>query len=284
MYSEELINEALSGYKGVTFNGVNYTNIRFADDTIVVAETEEELQKMIESINTACEEYGMALNAKKTKTMLISKFDEDKTCKVQVNGTELEQVKKYKYLGTMVTSDGRSLVEVKRRIAMAKDAFWKYGELLRNNVSMKLKKKVLSCYINSVLMYCCESWTITEEIKRRIEAFEMWCYRRILKISWRDRVTNIEVLRRVGETETRIYRAICRRKLKFAGHVVRGSSGEMAKNLIEGTVEGKRSRGRQRKTWIDDIKGWTGESSYGAVKRRMEDKQGYRRWSSTFSC
>ena len=165
IYSEELINEALSGYKGVTFNGVNYTNIRFADDTIVVAETEEELQKMIESINTACEEYGMALNAKKTKTMLISKFDEDKTCKVQVNGTELEQVKKYKYLGTMVTSDGRSLVEVKRRIAMAKDAFWKYGELLRNNVSMKLKK-VLSCYINSVLMYCCESWTITEEIKR----------------------------------------------------------------------------------------------------------------------
>ena len=100
-------------FKGVTFNGVNYSNIRFADDTIVAAETEEELQKMIDSINTACEEYGMALNAKKTKTMLISKFDEGKTCKVQVKGTELEQVKKYKYLGTMVTSDVRSLVKVK---------------------------------------------------------------------------------------------------------------------------------------------------------------------------
>ena len=112
----------------------------------------------------------------------------------------------------------------------------------------------------------------------------MWCYRRILKISWRDRITNVEVLRRVGETETKIYRNICRRKLKFAGHVIRGSSGEMAKNIIEGTVEGKRSRGRQRKTWIKDIKGWMGEGSYGAVKRRMEDKQGYRSWSSTFSC
>ena len=89
-----------------------------------------------------------------------------------------------------------------------------------------------SCYINSVLMYCCESWTITEEIKRRIEAFEMWCYRRILKISWRDRITNVEVLRRVGETETKIYRNICRRKLKFAGHVLKGSSGEAKKNRL----------------------------------------------------
>ena len=77
IYSEELINEALSQFKGATFNGVSYTNIRFADDTMVVAESEEELQKMIDSINTACEEYGMALNAKKTKTMLISKFPEE---------------------------------------------------------------------------------------------------------------------------------------------------------------------------------------------------------------
>ena len=282
-YSEELINDALSDYKGVTFNGVRYTNIRFADDTVVVAESEEELQSMIESINTACEEYGMALNAKKTKTMVISKLDEGKTCKVKVNGTELDQVKKYKYLGTMVTDDGRSIAEVKRRIALAKDAFWKYGELLRNNVAMKTKKKVLSCYINSVLMYGSESWTITEEMRRRLDAFEMWCYRRILKISWTDRVTNVEVLRRVGETDKNIYRTICRRKLKFAGHDLRGSSGEMCKNIIEGSVEGKRSRGRQRKTWMGDIKEWMEESSYGAVKRRMEDKKGFRVWSSTFS-
>ena len=192
-------------------------------------------------------------------------------------------MKNYKYLGTMVTEDGRSFVEVKRRIAIAKDAFWKYEELLRNNVRMKTKKKVLTCYIYSVLMYGCESWTITKEIKRRLEAFEMWCYRRILKISWRDRVTNEEVLRRVGE-KRKLYQSISRRKLKFAGHVMRGSGGEMIKNIIEGSVEGKRSRGRQRKTWMDDIKEWMGESNYGLVKRRMEDKPGYRRWSSTFSC
>ena len=81
----------------------------------------------------------------------------------------------------MITEDGKSLVEVKRRIAITKDAFWKYGELLRNNISIKTKKKILRCYINSVFRYGCESWTITEEIRKRIEAFEMWCYRRMLK-------------------------------------------------------------------------------------------------------
>ena len=133
-------------------------------------------------------------------------------------------------------------------------------------------------------MYGCESWTITEEIRRRIDAFEMWCYRRIMKISWKDRITNIEVLRRAGVKDKQVYQTISRRKLKFAGHVIRGSSGEMCKNIIEGSVEGKRSRGRQRKTWMGDIKEWMGESSYGMVKRRMEDKSGYRTWSSTFSC
>ena len=131
-------------------------------------------------------------------------------------------------------------------------------------------------------MYGCESWTITEEIRKRIEAFEMWCYRRMLKIKWTDRVTNEEVLRRAGVSEKQLFTIVCRRKLKFAGHIIRGSSGEMCKNIIEGTIVGKRSRGRQRKKWMDNIKDWMGEGSYGKVKRRMEDKKVYRSWSTTF--
>ena len=281
IYSEELINYALESYNGVKVNGVSYTNIRFADDTAVIAETEEELQNMMTSIVNTCDEYGMELNAKKTKTMVVTK-SKDNVCKIKVKGKDLEQVKKFRYLGTMISEDGKSLVEVKRRIAIAKDAFWKYGELLRNNISIKTKKKILQCYINSVFMYGCESWTITEEIRRRIEAFEMWCYRRMLKIKWTDRVTNEEVLRRAGVSEKQLFTIVCRRKLKFAGHVIRGSSGEMCKNIIEGTIEGKRSRGRQRMKWMDNIKDWMGEGSYGMVKRRMQDKKAYRSWSTTF--
>ena len=217
-----------------------------------MAESEEELQKMIDSIKVTCQEYGMALNEKKTKTMIVSKNNQ-KTLKIKVDEQVLEQVKRYDYLGTVTTEDGRSLAEVKKRIGIAKSAFWKHGELLRNRVSIKTKKKILECYIHSTMMYCCETWTITNEIKRRIEAFEMWCYRRILKISWKDHVTNEEVLRRVGE-ERKLNQKIYRRKLKFAGHVIRGSSGEMTKNIIEGFIEGKKSRGRQRNMWLDNIK------------------------------
>ena len=131
-------------------------------------------------------------------------------------------------------------------------------------------------------MYGCESWTITEEIRKRIEAFEMWCYRRMLKIKWTDRVTNEEVLRRAGVSERQLFTIVCRRKLKFAGHIIRGSSGEMCKNIIEGTIDGKRSRGRQRMKWMDNIKDWMGEGSYGMVKRRMQEKKVYRSWSTTF--
>ena len=67
---------------------------------------------------------------------------------------------------------------------------------------------------------------------------------------------------------------------KCAGHVIRGSSGEMTKNIIEGFIEGKKSRGRQRNMWMDNIKEWMEEDNYGEVKRRMQDKDGYRKWSS----
>ena len=82
-------------------------------------------------------------------------------------------------------------------------------------------------------MYGCESWTIAEEIRKRIEAFEMLCYRRMLNIKRTDRVSNEEVLRRAGVSGKQLFATVCRRKLKFTGHIIRGSSGEMCKKEVE---------------------------------------------------
>jgi len=116
-------------------------------------------------------------------------------------------------------------------------------------------------------MYGCESWTVTEEIKRRIEAFEMWCYRRLLKISWTDRITNLEVMRRVGVANKIEYQNICKKKLKLA------EIGDMCKTLIEGAIERRKSRGRQRKMWMFNIKDWMKEDSYVSVKMRMKKRK-----------
>ena len=82
---------------------------------------------------------------------------------------------------------------MKARIGMAKGAFCKLKELLKGNVNMTTRKRLLNCYVFSVLKYGCESWTVNKNLMKRINAFEQWCYRRMLKISWKDKVPNTEV-------------------------------------------------------------------------------------------
>ena len=110
---------------------------------------------------------------------------------------------------------------------------------------------------------------------RRINAFEQWCYRRMLKISWKDKITNMEVLNRMSTT-MHFWRDMKKRKLEFAGHVLRGSSGKTHLYILEGKVEGKRPRGRPRLTWTDDLVEWTGIDTYEKIKRMAEDRSGWK--------
>ena len=105
----------------------------------------------------------------------------------------------------------------------------------------------------------------------------MWLYRRILKISYLDRVTNEEVLLRM-QTRPSFVERIAKRKMKYAGHVMRGSSGMLGLNILEGHMGGQRGRGRPRRGWMDDIREWMGDgnASYGYVKRSAENREYWR--------
>ena len=103
-----------------------------------------------------------------------------------------------------------------------KMAFLENKELLRSNINITVKKKIIETHIFSVLAYGSETWTLIEEAKRRINAFEMWCYRRMLKISWRRFMSNNKVLEMVGE-DRYFMKKIVERKFEFAGHILRGS-------------------------------------------------------------
>ena len=111
----------------------------------------------------------------------------------------------------------------------------------------------------SIFLYACESWTLTAELERGTQAFEMRCYRRILNISYKDHVTNEEVRRKIqaaiGEYDE-LLTLVKKRKLRRFGHVSRSSG--LAKTILQGTAKGKRKRGRQKKRWEDNIKEWTG--------------------------
>ena len=134
----------------------------------------------------------MAMNAKKNKTMIVEKTPE-KQCEVKVKGQQLTQIKQYKYLGTTVEKTGQCKTKVAIRINQSKIAFWKKATILRSNFSMKTRIRILMCYVFSVVSYGCETWTYSKAIVHKINAFEMWCYRRMLIISWTSHTTNIDV-------------------------------------------------------------------------------------------
>ena len=108
-------------------------------------------------------------------------------------------------------------------------------------------------------------------MKKRVDAFEMWCYnRRMLKINWTEKVSNIEVLKRV-DTELHFVRDMWKRKLTFAGHVLRGSGGDSHLLVLEGKINGKRGKSIPRLTWMDkNILRWIKMGSYADAKNGLE--------------
>ena len=185
-------------------------------------------------------------------------------------GQQIKLVKKFKYLGYMITSDGKCITEIKKRIATAKDAFQKLSLILKNrNISMTTKFRVLKTYVWSTLTYGCECWTITSDIEKKIEAAEMWFIRRMLRISWAEKKTNVNVLRE-GNVQRSLLKTIRKRQMEFLGHVCRRRGLEFLS--LTGKVEGKRDRGKQRITFLDSLcNSATGGQSKGLNFLKLSD-------------
>src|SRR5688572_6975549 len=99
----------------------------------------------------------------------------------------------------MITNDAKCHVEIKRRIAMGKDAFYKRKELMTGKLNKNMKKRIIKYMIWSVMPYGSETWTLRKEDIRRLEAFEMWIWRRMERVSWMERRTNEDILQMVDE-------------------------------------------------------------------------------------
>ena len=128
--------------------------------------------------------------------------------------------------------------------------------------------------VTSIFLYACESWTLTAELQRRIQAMEMRCYRKILRISYKDHVTNEEVRGKIQQAIEDLLTIVKRRKLQWYGHVSRSSG--LTKTISQGTVKGGRRQGGQRKRWEDNIREWTG-LELGKSQRAMKNREKWRK-------
>jgi len=153
----------------------------------------------------------------KTKVMRISRQPSPVT--IMMDQKQLENVECFKYVGSMLTNDGRCSCEIKSRIAMGKAAFSKKNNLFTSTLDLNLWKKLEKCYIWSMALYGAETWTLWAADHKHLESFEMWCWRRKEKIRWADHVRNEEVLLRVNE-QRNILHEIRKRKANWIGHIL----------------------------------------------------------------
>ena len=180
IFLERIMSDALEEHDGkVSIGGRNITNLQFADDIDALAEEEQELEALVESLDKTCTRYKMEISTKKTKLMTNSANGIQR--EIKVKGQKLGTVLSFKYLGAVVSDDG-SKPEVLSRIAQATAALTKLKPIWRDNISLGSKVKLMCSLVISIFLYVCESWTLTAELEKRMQAFEMRCYRRLLNI------------------------------------------------------------------------------------------------------
>lgn len=176
---------------------------------------------------------------------------------MQYGGTTLKQVNSFKYLGTVITSDGRCTTEVRCRIGQAKIAFQRLRSILCNkHISIEIRKQILQLYVTQILYYGSEAWTINNKTEKQLEAVEMWFLRRMLKISWTDKISNENLFIKTNERR-KIILDLRKSQSKFIGHILR--KGKLEHIVTTGKIIGRRDRGRQREKILDGLTKWQGK-------------------------
>jgi hypothetical protein len=275
LYAEDIIRRARERNDcGVTVGGRVIDNLRYADDTTLLATTEDEVRKYFDDLVEESRISNMTVNAKKTNVMVASR----KECQVSLtlDNETVKQVDTFKFLGSYKTSTGDCTMDIKRRIGMARAKAVQLDNIWRNrHIGKGVKIKLMKTLIWPIFMYGSEGWTIKKSDENRISAFEMWCWRRLIGVSWRDHRTNESVLEEMG-LKRELLGKVRRVKLQYFGHVARGSAGELSQMVMEGTMEGTRYQGAPRMQWIDNIKAWTGHTIH-ECKTMAQDREQWRK-------
>jgi len=198
LVAELLMPKALDGYDGgFKIGGRCITNLRYADDIVLIASTEEELQDIVNRLHEAATELSIKINVKKTEVMKVC--DNPKPITVTVAGCTLSETKSFKYLGAMLNSEASCDEEIKSRLAIARQRLSELVPIWKpRTVSNKLKARLTKALVWPIATFGSEAWTLNKELCENVEAFEMQCYRRAMRISYIEHVTNEEVLRRVS--------------------------------------------------------------------------------------
>ena len=211
-----------------------------------MAESEEELKSLLMKVKEESEKVGLKLSIQKTKIMASGPITA-----WEIDGETVETVSHFNLGGSKITADGDCSHEIQRRLLLGRKVMTNLDSILKSrDTTLLTKVRLVKAMVFPVVMYGCESWTVKQAECQKIDAFELWCWKRFLRVPWTARRSNQSILKEISPGHS-LEGLMLKLKLQYFGRLMRADT--LEKTLMLGGIEGRGRRGRQRMRWLECI-------------------------------
>ena len=221
---------------GIKIARRNINNLRYTDDTTLMAESEAELKSLLMKVKEESEKVALKLNIQKTKIMASGPITS-----WQIDGETMETVSDFIFWGSKITADGDCSHEIKRYLLFGRKAMTNLDSILETrDITLLTKVSLVKAMVFPIVTYGYESWIIRKAEHRRMDAFQLWCWRRFLRVPWTARRSNLSILKEISP-EYSLEGLMLKLKLQYFGHLMRRTD-SLEKTLMLGKIESRRKR------------------------------------------